>query len=74
MSFLTTANRSYDPLSQPDMATLRRASLDPAGNFANVSQPPMHPLVHQHSSNHQSHPADRSRLSLPEIGQTRCCA
>ncbi|KAI0090163.1 hypothetical protein BDY19DRAFT_938792 [Irpex rosettiformis] len=75
MSFPGTANRSYDPLSHPELAHLRRTSDSPLNSYNNVSQSPMHPLIHQstpHSTNHQSHAADRSRLSLPQIGQTRC--
>ncbi|KAI0701196.1 hypothetical protein BC835DRAFT_1324261 [Cytidiella melzeri] len=71
MSYLGTAPRTYDPLSHPDLAQLRRTSVGPLDPFINVSQPPMHPLIH-HPHSQQPHLTDRSRVALPEIGQTRC--
>lgn len=76
MSFLDTSHRTYDPLSQSELSHLPRAPVDALDSFHDIPPPAMQPLVPQTNppaSSHQAHLADRPQISLPKIGQTRCC-
>lgn len=73
MSFFSTSQRGYDPVAPPEFPRMPMNSL---ANFDNLSPHPMQPVPQesvQQSSNHSAQPADRQPITLPKVGQTRCC-
>ncbi len=76
MSFLAPSQRGYDPLAHPDLSQLPRASMNTPSAFDNLSSSPMPSVLHgsmPHNPSHGSELADRSPISMPKVGETRCC-
>ncbi|THH02800.1 hypothetical protein EW026_g114 [Hermanssonia centrifuga] len=75
MSFLAPSQRGYDPLAHPDLSQLPRASMNTPSAFDNLSSSPMPSVLHgsmPHNPSHGSELADRSPISMPKVGETRC--